>query len=234
MPHITEIPLQFTVEDVTHAWGSRREKLASPAMREKLSNLLQQIDANHWVNAAISYQIHRITETGDGWLRAGDIKVTSSFVANRLQHATHLICGVCTLGDRFVDQVRYWFDRKQQLEAVLLDEIGTLLLYKLSEYFEDLMCQQAIDMGLEASSMLNPGDDDFDIRQQDNILNLAEGQKIGVHISGAVTLVPHKSLTTVIGLGKDMPTWDRAETCSRCRSRERCPHRQDLKAGVAA
>lgn len=234
MPTITDINLQLTVADITNAWGPRSETLATPTMLERLSDLLTQIESNRWLDAAINYQILEITDSDSAWIGLGDAKINSPLVAHRLRRATHLAFGVCTLGEKLLQQVSRRFDEKEQLQAVILDEIGTLLLYKLSGHFEDLMCEQAIFMGLQASGTLSPGDDGFDIRQQGTVLGLAGGKDIGVTLMGAGMLVPKNSLTTVIGLGEHMPTWSIGESCARCKSRERCPHRQDLNAGVAA
>ena len=161
-------------------------------------------------------------------------RLDSSLVARYLGQATHLVFGVCTLGEKLQQQMRMNFDQKKQLQAVLLDEIGTLLLYKLCDHFEEIMCQQAKVMQLQASGAFNPGDEGFDISQQGRVLELAGGRDVGVTLQGGGILVPHKSITAVVGLGRRMPVNTRAERCARCHSRDRCPHRQDIAAGAVA
>jgi len=232
MPTIADIPLHLSFEEVRRAWGPQRVRMLAPALATRLQQLLDQVNAGQSLGAAINYHVREITAAGPDWIEIGRCQLNSAMLAGYLQHATHLVFGVCTLGQKLLRQMRDCFDSSKQLQAVLLDEIGTLLLYKLGDHFEDLMCKQAGSMGLQASGAFNPGDDDFDIGLQGTILELAGGAEIGVTLQGSSILVPHKSLTAVIGLGRDMPTYSHADRCERCRSRERCPHRQYLIAGT--
>lgn len=234
MPSITDIPIGLSVEEITYAWGAERARLLAPSLGNNLQRLLGLITANDWLDAAINYRVREVTGRGPGWLAVAGARLESPLVARYLGQATHLVFGVCTLGEKLQQQMRISFDEKKQLQAVLLDEIGTLLLYKLCEHFEELMCQQAKTMQLQASGAFNPGDEGFDISLQGRVLDLAGGRDIGVTLQGSGILVPHKSLTAVIGLGRRMPVNTRAERCARCHSRERCPHRQDIAAGAVA
>lgn len=234
MPTISDIPIRLSLDDIRCAWGAERVRVLSLPLANSLQQLLRQIEANRWLDAAINYRVLEVTGSGPGRLEAGGAVLDSALLARYLQQATHLVFGVCTLGEGLLRHMREFFDSKRPSQAVLLDEIGTLLLYKLGDHFEEMMCQQAKTMGLQASGAFNPGDEGFDINLQGTVLKLAGGADIGVTMQGRSILVPHKSLTAVIGLGRNMPAYTRAERCARCHSRDRCPHRQDLAAGALA
>ena len=234
MPAITSIPVRLSLEEIIHAWGSRQGRPLPSTMLQHLQELLQEVESAGWLDMAIHYRILKVTGHGSGWLALDDIKLDSAKVSQYLHQASYLVFGVCTLGQRLMQQIRDWFAEKKHFQAVLLDEIGTLLLYKISDYFELLICEQAQSMGLQASGSLNPGDDGFDISLQGTVLELAGGKDIGVTLQGSGTLAPHKSLTAVIGLGRDMPARSRADRCRECQSRQSCPHNQALSAGVVA
>ena len=230
MPAISANPVRLSAEEINHAWENRRGRPLPAALLKNLQQLLRDIESENWLETAIHFQILKVTERGPDWIALGDVKLVSAMVSQYLLQATHLVFGVCTLGQRPVQQIREWFVEKKHLQAVLLDEIGTLLLYKISDYFELLICEQAKTMGLQASGSLNPGDDGFDISLQGTVLELAGGKDIGVTLQGSGTLTPHKSLTAVIGLGHGMLARSRADRCRNCKSRERCPHGQALPA----
>jgi hypothetical protein len=116
----------------------------------------------------------------------------------------------------------------------MLDEIGSLALYRLADQFATLMRDEAGSMDLAASGVLNPGEEGFDLSQQVAVLRAAGGESIGVHVSGAALLLPQKSLTAVMGFGVNLPSWDRGENCGRCATRTRCPYRHDAVDGIAA
>lgn len=233
MPTIPDISLRLSIEEIRHSWGPERARILV-RLTPKLQQLLEHIKSERWLDAAISYRIHEVTARGPGWLEAGATRLNTTLVPQDLQRAAHLVFAVCTLGSSLPRQLRGFFDSNNQLQAVLLDEIGTLLLYKLSDQLEKILCQQAGTMGLQASGAYNPGDESFDIRLQGTVLELAGGNDIGVTLQGRGILVPHKSLTAVIGLGRKMSVISRAERCARCRTRDRCPHRQDILTGAVA
>jgi len=236
MPAITDIPIRLSSEDIARHWNRHGDRQLAPSLRNNLHELLAGLETGQWLDSAIHYRILDITGHGRGWLSVGETRLDSDMVAEYLLQATHMVCGVCTLGHRLMQQIRGWFAEKKHLQAVLLDEIGTLLLYKISDYFELLMCEKAKSMGLQASSALNPGDDGFDLCWQGTVLELAGGAAIGVTMQGSGTLSPHKSLTSVIGLGRGISAYSRtsAQRCQDCGSRKRCPHSLALPAGSEA
>jgi hypothetical protein len=229
MPVISDLRLPLTVEDVSTAWGSRRTRLASPSMRARVSEILSRVDAGHWLEPAVSYRIWAVSERGREWVElAGGSRLHATLLAHRLQLATHFAVGVCTVGSVLEKQVSQWFASGDRLRSVLLDDIGTLALYQLSDRLEEMIREEAAVRGLDASGVLNPGDDGFDLRDQTTIIQLAGGADIGVSVTPTSMLAPRKTLSMVIGLGQQMPKWSRNEYCARCRSRDRCPHRRSL------
>lgn len=235
MPIISDLSLQISVDDITRAWGTRRKKLATPFMLTRITEILASIDTGNWLQPAISYQVYNITEHGHDWLALeGCVKLRAPLLAHRLRRASHLVIGVYTIGDVVGQQVSNWFASRKRLQAVLLDEIGSLALFKLANHFESLMQQQARQMDLQTSGTLSPGDEGFALTVQKNIVQLAGGTDIGVYMKGGAMLAPQKSLTTVIGMGEQMRSWSRGENCNRCKARQHCSYRQSTCVGVAA
>jgi hypothetical protein len=234
MPAVTDIPIRSSVDDIIRYWDEGRRRRLAPAIRDNLHELLVKMETERWLLPAAHYEVREVTQRGPDWLNAGAIRLASASLSRHLRQATHLVFGVCTLGHRMTRQIRGRFAERQRLQAVLLDEIGTVLLYQLSDYLDRCVCELAKSMSLQASGPLNPGDDGFDIHWQETVLEQAGGGAVGVSMTGSGTLAPHKSLTMVIGLGQHMPAWDSVARCNRCRSRSRCPYRQELPAGVVA
>jgi hypothetical protein len=203
-------------------------------MREHLHVLLREMENHDWLDIAGYYQTLAIEDRGHDWLQLGDARLDSAAVALHFQHAEYLAFGVCTLGAGPSVQIRDRFAGKKRLQAVLLDEISTLLLYQVCDFLELRICAEAGRMGLQAGGTLNPGDNGFDISLQGTVLQLAGGNSIGVTLQGSGTLSPHKSMTMVLGLGRQMQARSTLQRCRECRSRRHCPHRLHVPAGVAA
>ena len=64
MPVTTYPRLRLTVEDVTSSWGSRRARLSSARMIALLSELLSQIEAEHWIQPQIGFRVWPVVGRG--------------------------------------------------------------------------------------------------------------------------------------------------------------------------
>jgi hypothetical protein len=199
-----------------------------------LSELLARIEANHWIQPKISFNVWPLASSGPGWLQLrGGSRISSRTLGHHLPGATHLATGVCTIGDAVERHVSERFAASDRLRAVMLDEIATLTLFHLSDHLEELMQAEAGQRGLEAGGVLSPGEDGFEISQQAAVLELSRSADIGVSQTTSGMLSPRKSLSMVIGFGSRMPKWSRGERCAVCAARDRCPHRRPRMIEVA-
>ncbi len=234
MPASTNLSVPLSVEDVTRSWGSRSARLASPRMLGLVAELLERAETENWIQPAVSFQVWPVLQFGPGWTELSNgSRLRAQVLSLHLRKATHLALGVCTVGAAVETRVSDWFATGERLRAVVLDEIGTLVLYRLGDQLEAQMAKQAAILGLDASGVLNPGEDSFDISEQTTVVHLAGGESIGVSVTSAGMLIPRKSLSLLMGFGARMPQWSRGERCARCGARERCPHRQQTLAGVS-
>lgn len=234
MPVFTNLRFTLTVEEVTASWGSRQARLASPRMVTMLSELLARTEANRWIQPKISYDVWPVVSSGPTWLDLhGGSQISSRTLGHHLPGAIQLAAGVCTIGDEVENQVREAFAASDRLRAVLLDEIGTLALFRLEDQLEELMQGEAAKRGLEAGGVLSPGEDGFEISQQAAVLELAHAAEIDVSQTSSGMLMPRKSLSMVVGFGTRMPKWSRGDRCASCGARERCPHRRPQLVEVA-
>lgn len=235
MPVLTDFRFHLTVEEITSSWGSRRARLASTRMMVMLAELLARIEANDWIQPKISYDVWPIVSSGPGWLelRSGS-RISSPSLSHHLPGATHLAAGVCTIGGAIEKHVSEGFAASDRLRAVMLDEIGTLTLFRLGDQLEQLMQAEAAQRGLQAGGVLSPGEDGFEISQQAAVLELARSGEIGVSQTTSGMLTPRKSVSMAVGFGIRMPRWSRGDRCARCGARQRCPHRQPQLVEVRA
>jgi len=234
MPVLMNLRLPLTVEEIVSSWGSRRARLASPRMMAMLAELLARIEAEGCIQPRISFQVWPIVSSGSGWLEVhGGSRLSSPTLGHHLPGAAYLAAGVCTIGDAVEKRASQGFAASDRLRAVMLDEIGTLTLFRLGDQLEVLLKTGARRRGLQAGGMLSPGEDGFEISQQAAVLALAHGAEIGVLQTASGMLVPRKSLAAVVGWGNQMPHWSRGERCARCGARARCPHRQVRISEVA-
>lgn len=232
MPVISDPGIRITPADVIASWGPRRNRLASQRMSELLSALLAQVHSQGWIQPSFSFRIWPVESSGPGWLDlGGGVRIASRNLSHHLPRVTFAAAAVCTIGETLEKRVSERFAAGDRLRGVLLDEIGTLALFRLSDRAEGEIQSEAARYGLEAGGPLNPGEDGFDISQQGTIVELANGSSIGISNAGAM-LVPRKSISLLIGIGVGMPKWNRGERCAVCAARDRCPHRRSHIIGA--
>ena len=234
MPVISDLHVPLTTEAVARAWGPRRARLTTPRMLARVSDILARMDAEQWLRPAITYRVSEIVGSGPGWMElASGLRLQAPLLAHHFPRATHLAAGICTLGSALENQASKWFASSDRLSAVVLDDIGTFALYELSDRVEPILQQAAASMGLEASGVLAPGEDGFDLAEQRTVAELAGGAEIGVSLTATAMFVPRKTVSLLVGFGHRMPRWSRGERCAVCSSRERCPHRRRVAEAIA-
>ncbi len=229
----TDLRLSLTLDDIVSSWG-HHTRLTSSRGRAMLSELLARIETNGWVEPKINFKVYPVVSSGPGWIELpGRSRLFSTALRHHLPGALYVAAGVCTIGAALEQQVSNWFAAGDRLRAVLLDEIGTLAVFRLGDQLEERIQAEARERGMDASGVLSPGEDGFDISQQAPILELACGAEIGVWQTATGMLIPRKSVSVLVGFGTHMPHWSRAERCARCGARERCPHRRPQMIEVA-
>jgi len=234
MPVISDLRVSVTADELVRSWGSRRPRLETPRMLARVSELLARIESEHWLHPQISYGLWPVNFVGPEGIELTDGSRLQASLANQyLPGATYIGVGVCTIGDTLETHVAELFEAKDRLRGVLLDEVGSLALYRLSDRLEERMQEEAALHGLDISGVLNPGDDGFDLGGHGLVLELSGGASLGISVTKLGMLRPQKSVSLLVGLGQNMPKWNRAERCERCVMRDRCPQREFLTSEVA-
>ena len=154
-------------------------------------------------------------------------------VAEKLPQLQRLAIGCCTIGAALGDRVNALFAARRGLQALVLDEIGNTAVHKLARRARAQIRREAGRLGLQASSALCPGSDGFALDQQAGLCRLVAAGRIGVRIRGGMMMQPGKSMSFVIGLGREMPRWGQAEDCRNCRAADHCQTRVPAVGALA-
>jgi len=174
----------------------------------------------------IAYQTHPIIKVGHHQLSLeGNAILKGSILSSVLAEAKQLAVAVCTIGPKLEKQVTEYFSDDEALRGLLLDGIGTTAVDSLTFEVCNLVGYEASLHGYQASSPLSPGGSRFPISEQWQLFPLVPASQIGVSLTSSGVMVPRKSLSMVIGMGHDMKTWTKAESCARCNLRDTCRYR---------
>jgi len=131
-----------------------------------------------------------------------------------------------TIGPRLEERVSKLFSRGERLKAVVLDGIGSALVDALMDLGWGKMEAMASGEGLGTSGPLSPGMPGLPIEIQAEIVKRVPAKAIGFGITQGGVLVPRKSFTCVIFMGKGVSRWEKGEMCKVCSLRETCSYRR--------
>jgi len=150
----------------------------------------------------------------------------SNSIINLLKGANYLVLGVATIGSSLENKVSEFFTQGEYPRAIALDAVGTVAVESLSRYIKNLICQEAKEQYFKTTRYFSPGYGDWDISQQKDIFKIIPTNKIGVSLTESCMILPRKSLSWVIGIGKNItiPSKDN-NSCQICQAKN-CQYRK--------
>lgn len=129
-----------------------------------------------------------------------------------------------TIGAR-IDQLITRTQITSMKMAVMLDSGASVLAEQVTERAEEILRAELAQKlpGTYATSRFSPGYGDYPLSVQRQILACVDAQrKIGITLTSAGMMIPHKSVTAVLGLA-DHPVTGRQAPCAECLLRSKCP-----------
>jgi hypothetical protein len=151
--------------------------------------------------------------------------------------ARHLACArqaavlVVTIGGRLEARVSN-FLRSDLPRALALDGFGSAAVESLAAAACRHVGEVAGGQGMRATVPVSPGMTGWPTGAgQREIFGLLDGISPGVRLTAADVMVPHKSLSMILGLGRDVEAGGR--TCDHCGSGETCRFRDHDAAAPA-
>lgn len=158
-----------------------------------------------------------------GSFRLGGVTFkTGRKIAGYLSGSEKLILYVCTAGEAITKRTSAMNDGGNTLEAYIADLAGTVTL---ENAMDRLHQQLVVDMrrdGLEVTNRYSPGYWSWDVREQHLLFDFFPPGFCGVRLSDSGMMIPVKTVSGVIGVGKDAVFHE--YSCDECNS-VRCIYR---------
>ena len=144
----------------------------------------------------------------------------SKSVINQLKGANHLLVGVVTIGDFLEKKVSELFSQGEYPQALALDAVGTVAVEDLSRGVRKLARQEVKEQGLKTSRHFSPGYSGWEVSQQEIVFKSISVDNIGVRLTKGYMMLPQKSLSWAIGVGKEIITpSEEDDNCGNCQSK---------------
>lgn len=152
--------------------------------------------------------------------------LTGGLVAHLLGEAQEIAVLVCTIGQALEERAREYFTKGKPAQGYILDALGTVALGNLAEDARSHTEAQVNQRGLQASTPISPGHADWALSEQQVLFKLVPTNQTAVLLNASFLMRPRKSLTMVLGLGKEMITHKEASQCEYCALTKTCAYRR--------
>lgn len=129
-----------------------------------------------------------------------------------------------TIGRDLEEEISKLMERGEMLSATILDAIGTEAVEKTTDRLQDDIEKLAKKMGCQATLRYSPGYCDWNVTQQEVIFQTIDSTALGVKLTSSCMMVPLKSVSGIIGIGKFDKT--KPPPCFKCNKKVSCPYKR--------
>ncbi len=158
-------------------------------------------------------------ETDAVCLQHSDVRFLGDSIYRHLSGANECVVMAATLGNEAERMIKK-AGLSSASKGLIMDACATAFIEAVCDNLEKEINQTE---GI-CNFRFSPGYGDFPITQQKEILALLDAEKrIGLYASGAHLLIPRKSVTAVLALGKNEKMTE--NKCNQCVNREGCAFR---------
>jgi hypothetical protein len=147
--------------------------------------------------------------------------------ADLLAPAEQILAAVCTIGPALEERVAQLNQEGRTLAAYWLDSVGVLALGEVGENLRCIVEEKARERGWGVGASLGPGSlAGWPLHGQRALCDLLPLAEIGVRLSAHCVLEPHKSASTVVGLGPGYEEHQVGSVCHFCSLADSCWRRR--------
>jgi hypothetical protein len=230
MPILRDIPIALTAEEII---PSRRQKRPSPALLRDAQEaidlgqtLWQPVAIYDWfdVRARDGETVTIAPAGGDG---PGSVLHVGR-KADLLAAAEQALVSVISIGPALEQRVQELQNAGEHLKAYMLDNAGVVALGAAGEAIRCVVEEAASERGWGVGASLSPGSlVGWSLRGQRDLCTLLPLDQIGVLLNDHYVLVPHKSASSLIGLGPGYDSAHVGSVCKYCALQDTCWRRRE-------
>jgi hypothetical protein len=225
MPLLRDWELNLDVDLVLRGQGADPAVIRErrPALAAAAEQALQEGHA--LLDPSVAYAVypaeglrHERLSLQDGRYLAG------ALIAQHLAAAEEVVILVCTIGEQLEQRVTAVMP-SDPVRGLALDGFGSAAAEVLAAAACSRFEEQAASRGLQATIPLSPGMVGWPVAEgQERIFSLVDAQQAGVTLTDGGMMIPRKSVSLVLGLGKDVRAQGKA--CDFCTLRETCRYQE--------
>lgn len=227
---LANLKLELDMERVLRGQGA---DLAAARPREYVLAIIREMltEARRLMAPAVVYELYPLREIRHHRLiLENGHAFQSGQVAGTLASAQEIAVLIGTIGYELEERASRYFDEGHPAKGTILDGIGSAAVEELTERACHVIEELAAARGMRTSILLSPGYLDWPLDEQRVLFDLLPADEIGVMLSPACLMIPRKSVSMIVGLGKGLKAEGRS-ACDACSIRATCRYRKPTESG---
>jgi hypothetical protein len=225
MPIKWDIPLSLSSDNILRRQGIR-QRSSRPEITTTTEKLLSEIQELCLLEPAAAYNTCSVSKVSHDRIGLNNgMEIMGASLASFFSESRELAVVVCTIGPKLEKRVTDYLSGREPLRGLLLDGIGSAAVDSLAQEACNLIQNEASLRGYQAGSPFSPGTPGFPITEQWQLFRLVPAEEIGVRLTASGLMVPRKSISMIIALGKHVTIRKRGEACARCNLSQTCRYK---------
>jgi len=148
---------------------------------------------------------------------------TGKIIAEAVQNAETIALFVCTVGPGIENKSKELFKENNMVEGYMLDVIGSEVVESAIDLCQDILQVEMKRKELSLSNRYSPGYCGWNVSEQHKLFSLLPRDFCDIRLKESALMVPIKSVSGIIGIGKDIVR--RGYACDFC-EQENCVYRK--------
>ena len=198
---LTYDELQITPEDIYEAMGYHGA-LPDEATQHETQAIID--DIRRWLRPQFCFFVRQALPDFD----------IGRIIERQLRGSEAYTLFICTSGVEFEAYQQRLKQADDMVRVFIADSLGSVIAEKCADQME-IAVQESIDkLGWHHTNRFSPGYCGWHVSQQQLLFPLFEGHTCGVRLTDSSLMLPIKSVSGIIGLGKEVRRLD--YTCGLC------------------
>lgn len=194
-------------------------KPASPKVEQIVNRRLSQ--AETLVKPSYSLVMRNVKQVNDLSVTiAGNVTFQSEVLGHLLRHSKDVAVFALTIGPEIEALARQLTNEGAGVDAFVVDAIGTCAVQKLVVYLQKRVAAWAVGQGLGVSKRFCPGYCDWSVAEQKGLFELLQDEVPGITLTEHCLMLPHKSMSGLIGIGEAGLQVRNYVPCRNCQMRD--------------
>ncbi len=140
----------------------------------------------------------------DGLTVGGVVFGVGRIIAAQMKDSQRFALFAATAGTEFNDYLEELKRKGDMLELYIADSIGSIVAERTADRMEEALSQAIAPEGLRHTNRFSPGYCGWDVGQQQQLFGLLPPAVCGIILTESSLMIPIKSVSGVIGIGRDV------------------------------